>query len=205
MTDTTTLAGCLLVGGPVLGLIPVAHPALMPIWSMPQESFVATVGAHRLAWTWLNGGFALATIATTAGMWALALSMPSALGAAATQCCAVVYGIGGVLWCAVLSMRSRTVPLLADRARDGQIMRDTTMLDSATGGLFQAFVLITGGAVAALGLTLLLAGAMASMVSIVVLLMGIATIAWLMGTGDVIPAVLYLPTLLVGLGLLIGW
>lgn len=205
MTDTTALAGWLLVGGPVLGLMPVAHPALMPIWSMPHDSFVATVGAHRLAWTWLNGGFALATIVTTAGMVALALSMPSTLGVAAMQGCAVAYGIGGVLWCAVVSMRSRTVPLLADRARDGQISRDVSLLGAATGGLFQAFVLITGGALAALGLTLLLAGVMASIVPILVLLMGVATIAWLLGTGDVIPAVLYLPTLLVGLGLLIGW
>ncbi len=29
MSDTTTLAGWLLVAGPVLGLIPVGHPVLL--------------------------------------------------------------------------------------------------------------------------------------------------------------------------------
>jgi len=36
------------------------------------------------------------------------------------------------------------------------------------------------------------------------LLAGVAVIAWLLGTGEDNPAVLYLPALLLGVGLLVG-
>ena len=50
MTDPSVLAAWLLISGPVVGLVPVAHPALVPIWSMPREAFVATVvDALRIA------------------------------------------------------------------------------------------------------------------------------------------------------------
>lgn len=41
-----TLPGWLLVAGPVAGMVPVGHPALVPVWSMPRERFVATVGCR---------------------------------------------------------------------------------------------------------------------------------------------------------------
>lgn len=204
MTDATVLAGWLLAAGPVVGLIPVAHPALIRIWSMPRDAFVATVAAHRTAWVWLNAGFVLATIATTGGIVGLALAMPSELGTAAVLTCAAAYGIGGGLWCAVLAMRARTTPLLADLGGDSVGSREVALLDAATGGLFQGFVLITGVALSALGLTLLLAGVVASAVAVVVLLFGAAGIAWLLVSGDVIPAVLYLPTMVLGVAVLTG-
>lgn len=205
MTDSTALAGWLLVAGPIVGLIPVAHPALVPIWSMPRAAFVATVGAHRTAWLWLNVGFALATVVTTGGLAALAPAMPSGLGTAAVLTCAAAYGIGGGLWCAVLAIRAHTTPLLADLDGDSLSSREVALLDAATGGLFQGFVLITGTALAALGLTLLLTGVVASVVAIFVLLFGAAGIAWLLVSGDVIPAAVYLPTMVLGGALLIGW
>ena len=205
MTDATVMAGWLLAAGPVVGLIPVAHPALVPIWSMPREAFVATVGAHRTAWLWLNVGFALATVVTTGGIAALAPAMPSGLGAAAVLTCTVFYGIGGVLWCAVLAIRTRTTPLLADLDGDALGSREVALLDAATGGLFQGFVLITSTALAALGLTLLLTGVVAPAVAVVVLLSGVGGIAWLLASGDVIPAALYLPTMVLGVAVLLGW
>jgi hypothetical protein len=203
VTDAGVLAGWLLAAGPVVGLIPVAHPALVPIWSMPREAFVATVGAHRTAWLWLNAGFALATVLTTGGIAALALAMPSGLGTASVLTCAVAYGIGGGLWCAVLAIRARTTPLLADLNGDSLSSRQVALLDAATGGLFQGFVLITGAALAALGLTLLLTGVVAAAVAVVVLLSGVAGITWLLISGDVIPAALFLPTMVLGVAVLV--
>jgi hypothetical protein len=75
MSSPQAVAGVLLVAGPILGLIPVAHPALLRIWSMPQDAFVTTVAAHRVAWAWLNAGVALASIATSAGLLAWAGTM----------------------------------------------------------------------------------------------------------------------------------
>lgn len=205
MTDGTTVAGWLLVAGPMLGLIPVAHPALIPIWSMPRDAFVSTVGAHRVAWAWLNTGFGLATILTTGGLAAFAFTVSSGPARAAVMACAVAYGMGGVLWAAVLASRARTAPLLADLGGDVLTSREVALLDAATGGLFQAFVLITSAALVGLGLTLLLSGTVAVLVGVLVLVAGTAGIAWLLVADDVIPAALYLPTLLVGIDLLAGW
>jgi hypothetical protein len=119
--------------------------------------------------------------------------------------CAVTYGIGGGLWCAVLAIRARTTPLLADLDADSLGSREVALLDAATGGLFQGFVLITTTALAALGLTLLLTGVVIPAVAVVVLLSGVAGIAWLLVSGDVIPAALYLPTMVLGVAVLAGW
>lgn len=204
MEDITTLTGWLLVAGPVLGLAPVANPKLMRIWSMPHDSFVAEVGRNQSAWQWLNGGFVLATIVTTGGLASLAFLMPSEVDSAAMLVCASAYGIGGALWCAVLAMRTRTVPLLATLG-DTSDSPGVAVVEAATGGLFQAFVLITSVALAAVGGLLLTTGVVASVVAVLVVLSGVGGIVWLLSTGDVIPAVLYLPTLLVGVSLLAGW
>jgi len=204
MTDSTTFAGWLLIGGPVLGLIPVAHPALVRIWSMPRDAFVAAVTSHRVAWAWLNAGFTLATILTTGGLATLAVTVSSRSASAAVLTSAIAYGVGGALWSAVLAIRTRTTPLLGDLGGDVLASREVAILDGATSGLFQAFVLITSVALAALGLTLLVSGIVAAVVAVVVLLAGAAGIAWLLVTGDVIPAVLYAPTLLLGVTLLAG-
>jgi hypothetical protein len=199
------LAGWLLVAGPVIGMAPVAHPALVPVWSMPRQQFVATIGTHRTAWAWLNAGFALATIATTAGLVAFAVALPDGPAAAAVLAAAIGYLVGGVLWCAVLAIRTRTTPLLADRGAATLTSLEVALLDATTTGLFQAFVLITGAALAGLGSILLLAGAAPTAMALLLLLSGIGTIVWLAGTGDVIPAVLYLPTMVLGAALLTGW
>lgn len=204
MEEITTLTGWLLVAGPVLGLAPVANPALFAIWSMPHDAFVAEVARNESAWRWLNGGFVLATIVTTGGLASLAFAMPSEVDGAAMLACAGGYGIGGALWCVVLAVRTRTVPLLATLG-DTSDSPGVAVVDAATGGLFQAFVLITSVTLAAVGGLLLATGVVATVVAVLVVLTGVAGVVWLLSTGDVIPAVLYLPTLLVGVSLLAGW
>ncbi len=56
-----------------------------------------------------------------------------------------------------------------------------------------------------LGLVLLATGGVAAPVAVATVVVGIATAAWLVVAGDIIPAVLYLPTLLIGVALLAGW
>jgi hypothetical protein len=201
MNDPQAVAGLLLVAGPMLGLIPVAHPALLRIWSMPQDAFVATVAAHRVAWAWLNAGFTLASIATAAGLLALAGTMPDRATAAALLACTAGYGIGAVLWCAVLAIRTRSTPLLADLGAGELHLPQVRLLEAATTALFQAFVLITAVSLAALG-SVLMTGPNPAWVAAALLLTGTAATAWLLRTGDLIPAVLYLPTALLGFTML---
>lgn len=200
MNDPEAIAGGLLLAGPVLGLIPVAHPALIRIWSLPRAAFVAAVADHRGAWAWLNSGFAVASIATTAGLLVMAGAEPDRVAAAALLACAVAYNVGAVLWCAVLAVRTRTTPLLADL---GELDRHPArLLEAATTALFQAFVLITAVALVGLGAAALLTNGTPGWVAAALLLTGAAAAAWLLRTGDVIPAVLYVPTALLGVTLL---
>ena len=164
-------------------------------------------GAHRLAWTLLNLGFGFATIATAAGLAILALAAePTSTRAASLVAVALAYGFGGALWCAVLAIRARTTPALADLVRDGRPTEPgETLLGAAQGGLFGAFVVATCAALTVLGLVLLATGGVAAPVAVATVVVGIATAAWLVVAGDIIPAVLYLPTLLIGAALLAGW
>ncbi len=119
---------------------------------------------------------------------------------------AVVYAIAGVLWCAVLAIRNRTTPALADMVAAGTPTEPAeTLLGSATGGLFATFTLATGAALVVLGLTLALGGGVAAPVAWLATLIAGLAVGRFLAFGDVIPAVLYFPTLCVGLALLLGW
>ncbi len=202
MTDPQAVAGWLLVGGPVLGLIPAAHPALVPIWSMPRDAFVSTVATHRVAWAWLNAGFTLASIATTAGLLALVGSLTDEATSAGALACATGYGVGAVLWCVVLAIRTRTTPLLGDLGAGALESPAARILDAATTALFQAFALITAVSLAGLAAVLLMTNSSPAWSAAALLLTGVGAAAWLLRTGDLIPALLYVPTVLLGITLL---
>jgi hypothetical protein len=208
MPDGLTLAAAVLVLGPFLGAIPVAYPPFWPIWSATRDVHLATVGAHRRAWSALNAGFAVATISTAAAT--LALATLTGAGAATAgptlTAAAVVYAIGGALWCAVLAIRMRTTPALASLVAAGAPTEPAeTLLAAATGGLYAAFVLTTAAALVAVGIALLAAGTVVAPVAVVVAVAGVLMAAWYLVAGDVIPAAFYPPTMLVGVALLLGW
>lgn len=207
MPDPITLAAWLLIASPILGAIPVGNPSLISIWSMDREGFIRTVGEHRRAWAWLNAGFTLATLGTTGGLVILASVLGDDPGrGAALAATAAGYGIGGVLWCAVLAIRNQTTPALADLIAAGTATEPAEgLVGAVTGGVYVAFVAITSIALIALGVALLVGGGVAAPVSAVVVAVGVLTGAWLLRTGDIIPAVLYVPTLLIGIALLAGW
>jgi hypothetical protein len=207
MADGVTVAGALLVAGPLIGAVPVANPSIVRIWSMSRIDHIRTVGAHRRAWAWLNAGFLLATVTTAGGLAILPVALTGdAARSAVLTGLAVAYAIGGALWGAVLAIRTRTTPALADLvAADVATEPAEGLIGAAVGGLFAAFVLLTGIVLAALGLTLVLAGGVSLPVAVVAVAVSLLVLAAQLATGDAIPAVLYLPTMLIGIALLAGW
>jgi hypothetical protein len=207
MLDGVTVAAGLLVAGPLLGLLGFYDTGLFRVWTVPRDEHLALVRAHRRGWTAVNVGFTIATVLTAAGLVILAGSLtiedaPRAVLAGA----AVAYAVGSVLWCAVLAIRSRTTPALAEMVATGTPTEPAeTLLGAAIGGLFATFALTTAASLVAVGLTLALGGGVVAPVAWFAVIVGGLSIAWVATSGDMIPAVLYFPTLLVGLALLAGW
>jgi hypothetical protein len=204
----TSVAAALLVAGPLLGVLGFYDTQLWRVWMLPRDEHLALVDAHRRGWTMVNVGFTVATVLTAAGLLLLAAStaveddVPRAVLAAG----AVAYSIGGVLWCVVLGIRARTTPALARMVATGTPTEPAeTLLGAALGGLFAGFALVTSLALVAIGVALAIGGGVVAPIAWLVALAGALVTAWFLAAGDIIPAVLYLPTLLVGLALLAGW
>jgi hypothetical protein len=207
MPDPVVVAGVLLVLAPLLGLMAVAYPPLIPVWTTTRERHITIVAVHRRAWRVLNAGFALATLGTAAGLVALAVALGSdRRWAAIVGAIATVYAMAGVPWLAVLGIRARTTPALADlgvvHAPPAPV---EVLLEAATGGLFATFAIATGLTLAALGTVLAVGGIVAVPVALLAALIAAALTAIQVLTGDSIPAFLYLPSMLIGVALLAGW
>ena len=207
MPDALVLAGVLLVLAPLVGMVPVAYPPLFPVWSATREGHITLVGAHRRAWRLLNVGFGIATIGTAGGLAALAVALggdPPLAGAVAAL--AVGYAMAGVPWLAVLAIRARATPALADLGVTAAPAGPAEiLLGAATGGLFVAFALATGPLLVALAVVLALTGTVAAPVALIAALIAAVATGSQVLTGDTVPAVLYMPTILVGIALLAGW
>lgn len=207
MPEARVIAGLLLAVAPLIGLVPVAYPPLVPIWTTTRERHIALVAAHRRAWHLLNLGFGLATLGTAGGLVALVIALGADAGQAAlVASLAVVYLVGGTLWCAVLAIRARTTPALHDLGRDAAAPANAeALLGAATSGLFAGFVLATGPALLGLCAVLALGGTVAVPVAALAALVAAVATGSQVVTGDTIPAVLYPPTMLIGVALLAGW
>jgi hypothetical protein len=192
---------------PLVGLVPVAYPPLFPAWSATREGHITLVGAHRRAWRLLNVGFGIATIGTAGGLAALAVALRGDAGlAAAVAALAIGYAMAGVPWLAVLAIRARATPALDDLGVASEPAGPAeVLLGAATGGLFAAFALATGPLLVALCAVLGITGTVASPVAWIAALIAAAATGSQLLTGDTVPAVLYPPTMLVGLALLAGW
>jgi hypothetical protein len=207
MTDGLTVAALLLVIGPVVPGVALSNPALFRVWFAPREEHLALVRAHRRGWAAINAGFTIATVVTSAGLAVLAGNIDAADGPLAVLTSAVVaYAIAGSLWCALLAIRTRTTPALAEMVVAGTPTEPAeTLLGAALGGLFAAFILATSAALVVLGVTFAASGLIATPVAWLTALIPAVVIASFFRSGDAVPAVLYLPTLLVGVALLLGW
>jgi len=207
MTDGVTTAAILLVAGPIIALVPVAYPPFLTIWTTTRERHIEAVAARRRAWWLLNVGFAGATIATAGGLAVLAVELGGdPVRTALLIAVWVAYAVGGVLWCAVLGSRALVTPLLHDLGATAGPPGDAErLLGAATGGMFALFAVVTSVALIALGVILATSGGVAVPVALLAAAIAVVALAAQLVTGDTIPAVLYLPTLLIGVALLAGW
>jgi hypothetical protein len=207
MPDGLTAAAALLVAGPVIGTLCLMYPPLWRVWTVPREEHLALVAAHPAAWTMANVGFTAATLLTAAGLAVLAVAVGAEDGGRAVLiAAAVVYAIAGVLWCAVVGIRTRTTPAIAAMVAAGTPTEPgETLLGAAISGLFAPFLLGTGGALVALGLTLALGGGVEAPVAWFATLIPALAVGGFLVFDDMPPFVLYIPTLVIGLALLLGW
>jgi hypothetical protein len=207
MNDGLTISAVLLVAGPVIGGVAGSNPTLFRVWSAPRDEHLALVRAHRRAWVAINAGFTVATVVTAAGLVLLAGTIEAGDGPRAVLAgAAIVYAIAGSLWCAVLAIRTRSTPALAEMVAAGTPTEPAeTLLGAILGGLFAAFTLATGAALVAFGLALALSGGVGAPVTWLTTLIPAVVFVGYLRSGDAVPAVLYLPTLLIGLALLLGW
>lgn len=201
------VAAVLLVVCPIVGGIGLARPALFCVWTAPREKHLALVRAHRRDWAMANAGFAIATLGTTAGLAVLAGAVRADDGPRAVLiAAAVVYAIAGTLWCAVVAIRDRTTPALAEMVAVGTPTEPAeALVGAAISGLFAAFMLATSASLAAIGLTLALGGGVAAPVAWLATLIAVGAIVGSLTSREVIPAVIYFPTFFIGLALLFGW
>ena len=177
------------------------------VWTAEWEVHLALVAAHGTAWTMANVGFTTATVLSAAG---LALLGGVAGHRRRAECRARrrrgrVRDRGN----AVVCRPRRPEPGHPGPCPDGGAGTPTepaeTLLGSATGGLFEAFMVATEGALIAIGVTLALGGGVAAPVAWLATLVSVLALAGSVKSGATIPAVIYLPTLLVGIALLAGW
>lgn len=207
MGDGLMVAAALLTIGPIVGGVGVARPSLFRTWTAPREEQLALIRAHRRDWALANAGFAVATVVTAAGLAVLAGTVtvddgPRTILAAS----AVVYAIAGTQWCAVVAIRDRTTPALAEMVAAGAPTEPAeTLLGAAFNGLLSAFMLATSASLVTIGITLAVNGGVMAPVAWLATLIAAAAFVGSVPPREVIPAVVYFPTLLVGLALLLGW
>jgi len=207
MPDALTVAAVLLVAGPAIGTVCLFSPSFWRVWTVPREEHLALVAAHRLAWTMANVGFSAATILTAGGLFLLAGRLDVAEGPRAVLLAAsTAYAIAGTLWCAGQAIRTRLTPALAAFVAAGTPTEPAeTLLGAVTGGLYSAFMLTTGIALVAIGLTLVLGGGVAAPVAWAATILAAGALAGFFALGGFLPAAIYPPTLLIGVALLLGW
>jgi hypothetical protein len=207
MPDVLALAGALMVAGPAIGTVCLSYPPLWRVWTVPREEHLALVAGHRRAWAMANVGFTAATVLTAGGLVLLAESVDvDARSKAILMGGAVAYAIAGALWCAVLAIRTRTTPALAALVAAGSPTEPAeTLIGSATGGLYSAFMLTSGIALAVIGSALALGGGVAAPAAWAATILAAVALAGFFALDGFLPAAIYLPTLIVGLALILGW
>jgi hypothetical protein len=207
MSDAMTFAAALMIVGPAIGTVCLAYPSFWRVWTVPREEHLALVAAHRRAWTMVNVGFSAATILTAAGLVILAGSLGVADGPKAMLLAgSIAYAVAGTLWCAGQAIRTRLTPAIATLVAAGTPTEPAeTLLGAVTGGLYSAFMLTTAIALVAIGLTLVLGGGIAAPAAWAVTILAAGALAGFFAFDGFLPAVIYFPTLLIGLALLLGW
>ena len=172
------------------------------IWNGPPDVALRLISEHSLLWRIANIGFAVATIATAAGL----VLMPSVVGdrgAALAWVSAVLFVLAAVPWLITLAVRIAATPGAAEGfVADGAIDPAWVALDRLNDALFPAFILIASASIVALGGAIVAGGSLGGMVGCDVLVAGLAIAGSYLVIGDTLPAFIYLPTAAAGIAVL---
>jgi hypothetical protein len=199
------LAGLLLAGGGVLLVLLVGPTAFVSpaIWNGPHGVTLRLISDNGLVWRVANLGFALATIATTAGLF-LMPGLVGDRGVSMAWVSAVAFVLAAVPWLVILTIRLGITPGVADGfVADGTVDPVFAPLDRLGGALFPAFILIASGSIVALGVAVVAGGSLAEPLGWACLAAGLAIGGSYLAIGDTLPAFVYFPTTAIGIALLL--
>jgi hypothetical protein len=205
MTDRA-VDGFILAIGAVLFLVGAGNPILARAWVSPRESYLRIVAGHPKAWRATNVLFVAGTVLTAAGIAALPPVAAITTGGprlfAAIACFVIL--IGAILWVVSLVGRLVVTPDLAVAFVAG--LGDPTPVPSERwmGSLFGSFILLAGSGLIGLGAAFI-AAAVLSIAGWACAAFGVILTGGYLLFGDVPPFVVYLPTGLIGLSLILGW
>lgn len=202
---TSRLAGILLAGAGLVGVVLVGPTAFIPpaIWTGPQGVSLRLIAEHRRRWRVANAGFIVATILTSAGLFVLP-SVVGTKGSSLATAAAVAFALAGGLWLVTLAIRISVTPsVAAGYLASGVVDPAFAPLAKLGSALFIAFVTIGSAALVPLGGAIILGGVLGDGIGWGVALAGIAIVASYLRFGDTLPAFVYMPTTAVGIALLI--
>jgi hypothetical protein len=174
------------------------------IWNGPQDVALRLISDHSGVWRLANVGFALATIATAAGLF-LTPGLVGDRGVSMAWVSAVAFVLAAVPWLVILAIRLAVTPGVADAfVADGTVDPVAAPLDRLGGPLYPAFILIGSGSIVALGAAIVAGGSLGDPLGWACLVAGVAIGGSYLVIGDTLPAFVYFPTTAVGIAMLLS-
>ena len=203
--DAAQLVGWLLIGGSVVFGIGAGDPYLVRAWTAPQETFLAIVARHPVAWRASNILFISATVLTASGLAALPSLLPDGWPRALAIAGAAAFAVAAVLWIVSLIYRLVITPSAARVFTDsGALDASVTVGDRLNGVLFKAFIVIALAGLAAIGVATTAGGPIPAPLGRGSAALSGLLIGGLLLTGDMPPFTVYLAPLAFGIALLVG-
>lgn len=196
------VVGLSLVAGSICFLVGAFNPALFRVWTAPDDVQLRLIHQRRTAWMVANALFVVATVLTTGGL----LAVPDRLGADAValgRLAGTTYLLAAVAWLLSLVFRLSVTPAVATKfVSTGMVDPTYDMLGRWSGGLFATFTILAGISIVALGLAILLGGALPVLLGWTIVIIGAVIVGGFLLAGDMPPFVAYLPTAALGVSLL---
>jgi hypothetical protein len=205
LTDRS-VEGAVLAIGAVLFLVGAGNPVLARAWVSPREAYLKIVAGHPTAWRVSHILFIVGTVLTAAGM----AELPAAAGIhsvgarALVSVAGTVVAIGALLWIVALVGRLAVTSVVASAFVAGTGEATPVPSERWMSELFAAFLLLAGLGLVALGLGFIVAPVL-PILGWVCVAFGVIIAGGYLAFGDVPPFVVYLPTGLIGLALILGW
>ncbi len=203
--DATDVAGWLLVTGSVAFGVGAGNPYLIRGWTAPQETFLAIVARHPLAWRVTHYLFIGGTVATAAGLAGLPGVVTDGWPRGLAIAGAAAFAIAAVLWIVALLYRLAVVPGTARaHAEAGRIEPWIADFDRLSGALFTAFIVTGFAGLAAIGIATTAGGPIPAVIGWGTAVLAGLLVAGLLVSGDMPPFTIYIAPLAFGVALLVS-